>query len=379
VSRVPRVVRRWPVVVGAAVLVLAGGGVAWAVTRSSGTGSANSQVIAAKIATINETVSASGTIAAAHKADLNFGTSGRVTSVKVAAGDKVTKGQTLALVGTAALQADYDAARATVTAAEETVSEDSGGSSTELTAARSALVAARSQLKAARTALADARLKATITGTVTTVDLTKGQSVSGTSAASSSDDSSQIVIQSTKTYIVNATVDDTDVKSVKKGQIVAVTPDGATRTVSGTVRSVSSVPSTSSDVVTFPIVVKVAGHPSGVYDGATATTVITTKHVSDVLEIPTLAITYSGSAASVQVQSGGSTSTRTISVGTSYGLETQVLSGLKSGEKVVVTIPTFGRPPSGSGGSENGPSFTPGGEGGFGQGGPGSFSGGPGG
>jgi hypothetical protein len=125
--------------------------------------------------------------------------------------------------------------------------------------------------------------------------------------------------------------------------------------------------------VTFPVVVTVSGHPDGVYSGASATLVITTKHVSNVLEIPTLAITYSGSTATVKLRQGGSTTSRTVTTGTSYGLETQVLSGLKSGDKVVVSIPTFPGARGGTGGEGNGNTFTRGGfgggEGGFGSGG----------
>jgi macrolide-specific efflux system membrane fusion protein len=117
-----------------------------------------------------------------------------------------------------------------------------------------------------------------------------------------------------------------------------------------------------------------------VYAGATATASITTKHVANVLEIPTFAITYNGSTASVRVKSGSSTSTRTITVGTSYGLETQVLSGLKAGEDVDVTIPTFPGRPTGGTGSNEGPSvqgvFPGEGGGTFPSGsGPGAFSG----
>jgi multidrug efflux pump subunit AcrA (membrane-fusion protein) len=407
-----RVFRRWPVVVAVVVVVVVGGGAtAWALTRSSGSGTATTQVVAAKVATINQTVSTSGTIAAAKEADLDFGASGRVTKIKVKVGDKVTKGQVLATVSNTALAATYDAAKATVSSAKDRVSEDASASSTQLTADKAELTAARSQLSSARTAYRDARLRATIAGTVTSLDLTKGEQVSGSAssgsgsggngsnsaaAAAASDDSSsgsdsQVVVQSTKTYIVNATVDDTEVKSVKKGQTVAITPQGATESVTGTVASVSAVPSTSDDVVTFPLVVKVSGHPSGVYAGASATLVITTKHVSNVLEIPTLAITYSGSTASVKVSAGGHTSTRTISAGTSYGLETQVLSGLKSGEKVVVSIPSFGNfrrtgtgtgtggfgnRTGGFGGGTGGFGGGTGGEGGFGGGGAGAFGGG---
>jgi macrolide-specific efflux system membrane fusion protein len=183
-----------------------------------------------------------------------------------------------------------------------------------------------------------------------------------------------------KNTIVNASVDDTEVSQVKKGQSVAITPEGATTPVTGVVKSVSSVASSSSGVVSFPVVVTVSGHPSGVYAGASATLVITTKKVSNVLEIPTLAITYSGSTATVKVQQGGSTVTRTVTIGSTYGLESQVLSGVKAGEKVLVSIPTFGRPGGRTGGEGFGSGgFTRGGEtggtggtGGFGSGGFGS-------
>jgi membrane fusion protein, macrolide-specific efflux system len=377
VSRSFRVLRRWPVIAGAVVLVLAGSGAAWAMSRSSGSSGATTQVEAAKITTINETVSTSGTIEPLHEADLDFATSGRVTSVKVAAGDEVTQGQTLATLGRTALVAEVAAARASVESAAAKVSEDSSSSSVQLAADEAALTSARSQLTSAKTALADSHLRATINGTVTSVSLTNGQQVSaggGGATSSSGTSSSQVVIQSSKTFLVDATVDDTEVKTVQKGQEVAITPDGATTSVTGIVKSVSAVPSSDSSVVSFPIVVRVSGHPSGVYAGASATLVITTKHVAHVLEIPTLAITYSGTTATVEVKSGGKTSKRTITAGTSYGLETQVVSGLSAGEDVVVTVPSFRqftRNGGGNGGEGNlpgGGTFFGGGEGGPGTG-----------
>jgi multidrug efflux pump subunit AcrA (membrane-fusion protein) len=227
-------------------------------------------------------------------------------------------------------------------------------------------------LHSAKQSLHDANLRSTINGTITSLDLSVGQQVTGStgtgsSGSSDSSGSSQVEVQSSKSFVVDASVDDTEISQVKKGQTVDVTPDGATFPVTGKVSSVSSVPSSESGVVTFPVTVTLTGHPSGVYAGASATMSITTKKVSNVLEIPTLAITYDGSKASVKISSGGSTHTRTITVGTSYGLETQVLSGLTSGEKVVVTIPTFarftGRPGGGTGGEGSSRTFT-GGEGG---------------
>jgi membrane fusion protein, macrolide-specific efflux system len=367
--------RWWPVVGIAAVLVLAGGGAAYAMNRSSST-SASSQLVAAKYATITSTVTASGTLAPAHEADLDFAVSGRVNHVYVKAGDTVRKGQRLASVSRVSLVASKAAAKATVSSAAAKVAEDNSASSAQQTSDAAALTAAKSSLRSAKQALRDATLRSTIVGTITSIDLTVGQQVSSgtgqdssaasasaTSSSSSTSSSSQVVVQSTRSFIVNATVDDTEVSEVKKGQVVAVLPSGASQSVPGTVTSVSSVPSSSSGVVSFPIVVTVTGHPTGVYAGANATLTITLKRTVRALEVPTLAVTYNGSKASVQVSDGHGVSTRAITVGTAYGLETQVLSGIKSGEKVVVTVPTFARggfTRTGTGGS--------GGSGGFGEG-----------
>jgi multidrug efflux pump subunit AcrA (membrane-fusion protein) len=399
------------------VLVLAGGGAAaWAMTRSSGSSTTATQLVAAKVTNVQQTVAASGTIEPAHAADLDFGVSGRVTAVTVKVGDTVRKGETLATVGTAALAADEAAAEATVTSGREKVDADGSASAAQVAADNAALTAAQSQLADAKASLADTTLTASMAGTVTAVGVTVGEQVSGsstssagstsvggttgsaastsgtsstgrgstsssagsgsTSATSTSSSTDAVDIQSTRSFVVDASVDDTEVSQVKKGQSAAVTPDGATQPVTGTVSSVSTVPSSSSGVVTFPVTVTVSGHPTGVYAGASATLSITTKQATNVLEVPTLAVTYNGSAATVKVRHGGSTVSRAITVGATYGLETQVLSGLTSGEQVVVTTPTFGRgllrrgTGSGSGGGGYG------GYGGFGgSGGGGGFGG----
>jgi len=369
VSRLTRKLRRWPVVVGLVIVVLAGGGVtAWAMTRSTSS-SASTQLVAARVNTITSTVSASGTIEPAHQASLDFAATGRVTKVWAKAGATVKEGQRLARITRIALVAAKDAARATVASAADQVANDSSASSVQRASDQAALRAARSSLRSAKQALADATLRSTIAGTVTAVNLTVGQQVSGGSAvgaanaasAASSASSSQVDVQSSTSFVVNASVDDTEISSVKKGQTVQITPDGANTPVSGVVSSVSSVPSSSSGVVSFPVVVKVSGHPTGVYAGASATLSITTKKAFKALEIPTLAITYNGSTATVQVRDGSGTSKRTITVGQSFGAETQVLSGLKAGDKVVLSIPTFGRVITNRGGNGGGGQFPGGG------------------
>jgi membrane fusion protein, macrolide-specific efflux system len=384
VSRLTRSLRRWPVVVGIVVIVLAGGGVtAWAMTRSSTSTTASTQLVAATVNTVTSTVAASGTIEPAHQASLDFAATGRVTKIMVKVGTTVAKGQRLATIAKTSLIATKDAAQATVSAAADQVAaDDSSTSSVQVASDNAALSSAKSSLRSAKADLAAATLRSTIAGTVTSVSLTVGQQVSGgststgaggnnaavASAAATSSTTSEVVIQSTKTFVVDATVDDTEISNVRKGQSVAVIPAGATAPVTGTVASVSSVPTSSSGVVTFPIVVRVSGHPAGVYSGASATLTVTTKKSFKALEVPTLAVHYNGTQASVQVNNGGGVVTRAITVGTTFGLETQVLSGISAGDKIVVTIPTFGRGTT-RGGTGGGTGFGGGfGGGGFGGG-----------
>ncbi|HVT65699.1 MAG TPA: HlyD family efflux transporter periplasmic adaptor subunit [Mycobacteriales bacterium] len=377
-----RLTRKW-VIVGVAGLAVLGGGSALAATQPwhKSADAATTQIVTARRTTIVQTVAASGTISAAKEAGLNFAVSGRITHVLAKVGDVVRKGDTLATVGKAALVQERSAAAATVVADEAKVAADSAGSAQQAADA-AALAAARSSLDSARQAVKDARLKSTINGTVTAVNLTKGEAVSGSSQSglgSQSGDSSsaQISVQSTRTFVVDATVDDTQISEVKRGQDVAITPEGAGTTVAGTVTSVSKVPSSSAGVVSFPITVSLTGHPADVYAGSSATLSITTDKAVNVLAIPTLAITYDGSAASVELKSGGSTKQQTITVGQTYGLQTEVKSGLQPGDQVVVRIPTFARIGTTSNG--NGGGF--GREGGFPTGGGfpggGSFTGGP--
>lgn len=102
---------RWPVLVAAGVLA-AGSGTAYAVTSDGSTGSY--RTVRAGKGDVEELLSTTGTVDAAHRADLNFGTSGTVASVSVAVGDTVKTGQVVARLDTDALEAAVTKARASV-------------------------------------------------------------------------------------------------------------------------------------------------------------------------------------------------------------------------------------------------------------------------
>jgi len=387
---------RWPIV--GLVVVLIGGAVGltlWLTSSSTpATGlTVTTVTVSATTGTIQQTVASSGTLEPASQANLNFAVSGTVTGVNVKAGQTVTAGQVLATVDTTALTQEVNAAQAQLTAAEDRLSSDesSAASTSAIDSDQASVTSAESSLSTAQTDLNDASLTSTIAGTVASVSLTTGQQVTGTgsggggnsgassagSAASSANSGSgsgsssgQIVVIGTDSYIVNATVDDTEIGEIADGDQVDVTPTGDTTPVYGTVGSISLIGSESSNVTTFPVVINVTGNPTGLYAGASAVVSIIMKQLNNVNEVPTGAISYgtNGQATVTKVVNGSHVVTN-VTVGAAETGETQITSGVTAGDKVLEREITFKAPGGGVGGILGGGgtrTFGGGGGGGFG-------------
>ena len=269
------------------------------------------------------------------------------------------------------------------------------------------MTSAESTLSNAQTSLNDAALTSTIAGTVASVDLNVGQQVSGsgsgsggsgstgsagdaggaatantgssTGTGSSASSSAQIVVVGTDSYIVNTTVDDTEIGQISDGDQADIVPTGSTTTVYGTVASVSLIGSESSNVTTFPVVIDVTGDPTGLYAGSTADASIIVKQLNNVTEVPTQAISYNtnGQATVTQVVDGSHV-VKTVTVGSAASGETQITKGVKAGDKVLERTISFR---GGAGGTTGGGLFGGGGAargrfGGGGFGGAGGFTGG---
>ena len=403
---------RWPIIGVVVVLIAAAVGLTLWLTAgsSSPTGlTVTTTTVSATTGTIQQTVASSGTLEPASQANLEFRRPGTVTAVNVKAGQTVTAGEVLATVDTTALSDDVNAAQAQLTAAQDRLSSDesSSASTSTIDSDEASVTSAESSLSTAQTNLTDASLTSTIAGTVASVDLTVGQQVSatgsgsdngsgsrcaasGASAAASSDtgsgsgsSSGQIVVIGTDSYIVNATVDDTEIGEIADGDQVDITPTGDTTPVYGTVGSISLIGSESSDVTTFPVVIDVTGNPTGLYAGATADVSIIVKQLNDVTEVPTGAISYgtNGQATVTKVVNGSHVVTD-VTVGAAQSGETQITSGVKAGDKLLEREVTFKAPGGGAGSCSVGAgrpvasaAVAAGGVGGFGGGG-GGFPGG---
>lgn len=388
---------RW--IAGAvAVVVVVAIVLVWRAGTSSG---ATTPVLArASTGTLRQTVGATGTIAPAQRADLDFAVSGRVTAVPVTVGQQVAAGDTLATVDAASLPQQVAQANANVASAQARLDADSGAGAAQRDADSAALTAAQAQLAVAQRNLGQATLTAPFAGTVAAVNVTAGQQVSAGGSSSSSSGSSagsgtgsggagaagggasagsgssgsssssgagaDVVVISTGSFVVNATVDDTEVAKLENGQTAEVTPTGATKPVAATVTSVGLVATSSSGVATYPVTLSVSGDTSSLHAGASAQVSIVISQVDDAVLVPASAVHGTGADATVLVATGGKQTATHVTVGATDGTRTQILTGITAGTQVVVPTGTPGAT-TGRGG---------GGFGGFGGGGGGGFRGG---
>ena len=361
------------------VVLAAAGGLAYWLTSGSSTPTGlvvTTTVVPVTTGTIQQTVTSSGTIQPASQANLNFAVAGTVTAVNVKAGQTVTSGQMLATVDTTALSEQVSAAEAQLASANARLAADqaSAASTTQIDSDQAAVTSAQSSLSNAQTALNDASLTSSISGTVASVNLTVGQQVSGSgsgaganatgssatgsSATGSSatgsgtgSTSAQIVVIGTSSYIVNTTVDDTEIGQITDGDQANIVPTGSSTTDYGTVASISLIGSQTSNVTTFPVVIDVTGDPAGLFAGSTAAVSIIVKQLNNVTEVPTAAISYnsSGQATVTQVVNGAHV-VKSVTVGAAQSGETQITSGVTAGDKVVEQVISFRGTPGGTGG-----------------------------
>ena len=114
-------------------------------TTSAATGVA--RIVTVERGIVQESVTASGNISPAIDASENFGTSGTVTSVDVAVGDRVKAGEVLAKLDPSTAQANLVSADASLQSAESALQEArQGGSASQLAQNRSQLESAKAQL-----------------------------------------------------------------------------------------------------------------------------------------------------------------------------------------------------------------------------------------
>lgn len=197
----------------------------------------------------------------------------------------------------------------------------------QVTGAQAALTKAQADLTEAQ----DASLVAPYDAVVAAVGAAADDTVSPTVTV--------VQLVNTGTVQVQATVDETDVASVKEGQEVSVSLDALPDVeLTGKVAVIPYLGTATQGVVSYTITVDVqVPEGTSVREGMTAQATITVERRENVLLVPIKALKTQGGVRTVLVSTGGkNTEQRTVEVGISDSSNTEIVSGLSEGEKVVL-------------------------------------------
>ena len=192
-----------------------------------------------------------------------------------------------------------------------------------------------------------------------------GSAASGSGAAASGSSSSSthaISILTPSAYAVTGAVSDAQIGQIALGQTARITPAGATDALTGKVTYIAAVATVTSGVATFAVTVTIDGSNPSLHAGTSASVSIIVNQASEVLTVPTSALR---SGNSLQVLVNGKAEIRTVTVGASDALRTQIMSGLNPGDEVITATVSSSVPTTNSGGGL----FGGGGRGNFGGGG----------
>ena len=161
----------------------------------------------------------------------------------------------------------------------------------------------------------------------------------GSSSSSSSSSSSPFAeIVNTGTLTMTVAFSESDISKIKTGQSTTVTFDALPGVELGAhVTQISTVGTSSSGVVSYNATITLDQHDSQVRPGMSASAQVIISQAQGVT-VPNAAVTGTGSLGTVNVMNDGKTSTQQVVVGLRGDSRTQIISGLRAGQQLVITI-----------------------------------------
>jgi len=307
---------------------------------------------------IVKTVLADGSLVMPNKAYLSFGATGTVTEVLVDEGNNVTKDQVLARLDAPSLESSVEMAELQVEIAEKGVKaaraqyeialinlDDSTSIVSEevlelqVDIAKASWETAKLNLEIAELGLESAELnleKAVIVapfdGVVAEISITEGKEISTATLATPA-----ISLVDTSEIEMRGFIDEIDIAMVQLGQeaniILDALPD---EEVKGSVVFISPVGTILAGVVSYDTTITLKNPDAELRDGMSATAEVIIERHDDVLSIPNRYIRGTTENPMVVVLVDEQEEERKITLGLTDGINTEVLSGLEEGEKVVL-------------------------------------------
>lgn len=274
--------------------------------------------------TITQVVEASGTINPVNTVSVGSTVSGLMKAIYVDYNSEVKKGQLLAQIDPANFQASVDQNRAQINNAEANLAKlnaemvmaqktynryknlyaknfvarseldqaesDYLARKAAIGAQQASIAQARATYKTAMTNLGYTKIIAPVDGTIISRDIDVGQPV----AASFQAPELFTIAQDLKKMQIEVNVSEADIGQVKEGQDVEYTLDGyPDSTFYGKVTQVRLDSTTTSNVVTYTVIVSVSNEDLKLKPGMTANVSIITNRSSNVLCAPSIALKYS--------------------------------------------------------------------------------------
>lgn len=217
----------------------------------------------------------------------------------------------------------------------------------EIAAAEAVAAAAGGQLKAVQVQLDDTIIRAPFSGIVTQKYATEGAFVTPTTSASNTASAtSSSIVAIARGIEVLAQVPEVDIGQIKQGQQVEIIADAyPDQTFKGHVRLISPEAVVEQNVTSFQVRVAIDTGKNQLLSGMNVDVTFLGEALKDALVVPTVAIvTEKGKTGVLVADQKDKPQFRPITIGPSIENQTQILSGLKEGDRVFIDLPEDQKP-----------------------------------
>ena len=343
---------------------------AWALSGGKKEEEINFKEEAVKTETLQNSVTATGTIEAVTSVTVGTQVSGIVNKLYVDYNSQVKKGQVIAELDKTNLLSELNTAKANLASATSDLNYQAANMSRYQTLYKKGLVSAdeyenalltyrqakeqvassKESVQKAQTNLGYATITSPIDGTVISKSVEEGQTV----AASFSTPELFTIARDLTNMQVVANVDEADIGGVKEGDRVTFTVDAyPDDTFEGTVKQVRLEATTTNNVVTYEVVISAPNADLKLKPGLTANVTIYTQERSGVLAVANKALRFTPTKETVGkdmkiVDCKGKNKVWTLSdktltahpvtIGQTDGMHTEIIKGIKKGQKIVTEI-----------------------------------------
>ena len=343
---------------------------AWALSGGKKEEEINFKEEAVKTETLQNSVTATGTIEAVTSVTVGTQVSGIVNKLYVDYNSQVKKGQVIAELDKTNLLSELNTAKANLASATSDLNYQAANMSRYQTLYKKGLVSAdeyenalltyrqakeqvassKESVQKAQTNLGYATITSPIDGTVISKSVEEGQTV----AASFSTPELFTIARDLTNMQVVANVDEADIGGVKEGDRVTFTVDAyPDDTFEGTVKQVRLEATTTNNVVTYEVVISAPNADLKLKPGLTANVTIYTQERSGVLAVANKALRFTPTKETVGKDmkivdckgknkvwtlSDKTLTAHSVTIGQTDGVHTEIIKGIKKGQKIVTEI-----------------------------------------